>query len=340
MSDTKIGMSSHSGLSAFGPMHTSVPTVDLVEQRQPGQLRGHELDAVPVRQLLAGHAHGRHRAVVAGLGQAVGGQLVDVARRTAPRAPGAGRGSSPGRRRGRTAAGAHQVVAAPRCRRPAAVAVEPARELLERLGVVVGADPGVDPVVPAVQAAQQVVAVDVAVGQQRAPVRAPPVEHRVVVAPPDEHQVDALDHRADGRAVGDLAPRRHLHRASFASPLEARPRWIGPPLPVSVTGSILSPTTRSGTTTCGTHEVSGHRIGHMDYGPEDSFQVRGALNERFPTGCEESGSPSRRCWRCAPAPWPSELRPRPRRLEQPSPARSPRGPSPTPASPMPVRRTP
>ncbi len=26
MSDTKIGMSSHSGLSALGPMHTSVPT--------------------------------------------------------------------------------------------------------------------------------------------------------------------------------------------------------------------------------------------------------------------------------------------------------------------------
>ena len=47
MSETKIGMSSHSGRSAFGPMHTSVPTALVVEQREAGELRGHELDVVP-----------------------------------------------------------------------------------------------------------------------------------------------------------------------------------------------------------------------------------------------------------------------------------------------------
>ena len=96
------------------------------------------------------------------------------------------------------------------------VALDPAGELLQRLGVVVRAHAGVDPVVPAVQAAQQVVAVDVAVGQQRAAVQAPAVEHRVVVAPPDDHQVDALDHGADRRPVGHLAPGRHLHRPPLA----------------------------------------------------------------------------------------------------------------------------
>ena len=54
---------------------------------------------------------------------------------------------------------AHEVARRPRrASTNRAVAVEPARELLQHLGVVVRAHAGVDAVVPAVQAAQQVVA--------------------------------------------------------------------------------------------------------------------------------------------------------------------------------------
>ena len=59
----------------------------VVEQREGGELPGDELQVVPRRQPDARHAHGRHRAVMAGLGQTVLGQLVDVRRRTAPRGP-------------------------------------------------------------------------------------------------------------------------------------------------------------------------------------------------------------------------------------------------------------
>ena len=74
MSDTKIGMSSHSGLSALGPMHTSVPTGSS-SSSGACELRGDELDVVPRRQLVARHAHRADRAVMAGLGEPVGGEL-------------------------------------------------------------------------------------------------------------------------------------------------------------------------------------------------------------------------------------------------------------------------
>ena len=47
MSDTNNGMSRKSGWRAFGPMHTSVPTGNVVEQREARELRGHELDRRP-----------------------------------------------------------------------------------------------------------------------------------------------------------------------------------------------------------------------------------------------------------------------------------------------------
>ena len=57
MSDTKSGMSRHSGLAAFGPdAHLGADRL-VVEQREAVQLRGDELDVVPLRQLVARHAH-------------------------------------------------------------------------------------------------------------------------------------------------------------------------------------------------------------------------------------------------------------------------------------------
>ncbi len=55
--------------------------------------------------------------------------------------------------------------------------LEPARELVQRLRVVVFADARIQPIVPVVHAADQVVAVDEAVGHQGAAMRAPPVQH-------------------------------------------------------------------------------------------------------------------------------------------------------------------
>ena len=48
----------------------------LVEQRESRELRGHELDRVPARELLAGHAHRGDEAVVADLREAVRRELV------------------------------------------------------------------------------------------------------------------------------------------------------------------------------------------------------------------------------------------------------------------------
>jgi hypothetical protein len=190
--------------------------VDVVEQRQPGQLGGDELDVIPCRQLLAGHAHGRHRPVVAGLGQPVRRRLVDVADerllddhvRVADVAL-----IDVGIERLRVS---HEVVGDLDGVDVAAVVVDPAGELLELLEVVVGADTAVDPVVPPVQSADQVIALDMAVGQQGNPMHAPAVEHRQVVALPHQHEVNALDHRPDGHSIRHLAPGRDSRRSSFA----------------------------------------------------------------------------------------------------------------------------
>ena len=61
-----------SGFCAFGPITTSVPTGTSSSAGGGRKLRGHELDVVPGRQVLPRHAHGRDRAVVAGLAEPVG----------------------------------------------------------------------------------------------------------------------------------------------------------------------------------------------------------------------------------------------------------------------------
>jgi len=57
------------------------PGVDrlIVEQRRAMELGGEHLDIIPARQCMAGHAHCRHRPVVAGLVAAMFGQRLDRA---------------------------------------------------------------------------------------------------------------------------------------------------------------------------------------------------------------------------------------------------------------------
>ena len=182
-----------------------------VELGEARELCGHELDVVPVGELLARDAHRADRAVHARLAEPVGGQLVDVHHERLLR----------DHVRVAVVALVHVGVERLRVAHHEAqhlvaideqvVAVERAGELLQHLGVVVGADPRVDAVVPAVQPADQVVALDAAVAQQRAAVQASPVQHRVFVAPPDDHQIDAFDGRPHRRPFRDLAPGRHLH---------------------------------------------------------------------------------------------------------------------------------
>jgi hypothetical protein len=80
-------------------------------------------------------------------------------------------------------------------------AVNPRREFRQHFLVVVLADAAVEPVVPVVQPADQVVAVDAAVGEQRAAVQATSVEHRHVVAVADHNEVDAADQGISRDAV-------------------------------------------------------------------------------------------------------------------------------------------
>ncbi len=51
--------------------------VGVVRQGLAGHLRHHQLQIVPVRQVVAGHAHGRGRPMVAHVAQAFPGQLID-----------------------------------------------------------------------------------------------------------------------------------------------------------------------------------------------------------------------------------------------------------------------
>jgi hypothetical protein len=183
----------------------------LVELREARELRGDELDVVPMRQLVPRDAHRADRPVHAGLAEPVRGQLVDVHHERLFR----------DHVRVAVVALVHVGIERLRVAHHEAqhfgavdeqvVAVEGARELLEHLGVVVGAHAGVDAVVPTVQAADEVVAHDVAVAEQRPAVEAAAVEHRVLVTSADDHQVDALDRRTHRGALGHLTPVGDLH---------------------------------------------------------------------------------------------------------------------------------
>jgi hypothetical protein len=91
------------------------------------------------------------------------------------------------------------------------VAMHLGGELLELLGVAVGADARLDAVVPAVQAADEVVAADLTVGEQRASVQAAPVQHSMLVAASDDDEVDPFARRGGWYAVGNFRPGCDLH---------------------------------------------------------------------------------------------------------------------------------
>jgi hypothetical protein len=140
----------------------------LIELGRRGELRGHKLDRVPAWQLGAGDPHRRHRTVRAlqplccerldRLGVRLLGGAVHVLVRALV-------GISVEWLR---------VLALPRGDLvgidPNAVVLDPRRELVEPLSVVVLADAGAELEIPLVHAADQIVALDGAVGQQCATV--------------------------------------------------------------------------------------------------------------------------------------------------------------------------
>jgi hypothetical protein len=91
------------------------------------------------------------------------------------------------------------------------IRIQPGRELVERLVVVVLADAGVQAVVPLVDAADEVLAVDVAVGQEGTAVQAPSVQHRDLVPVADDDEIHLADEGVRGLAVLQLAPARDLY---------------------------------------------------------------------------------------------------------------------------------
>ncbi len=187
----------------------------VIEQRPPMKLGGDELDAVPARQSIVRDPHRRDRSVMTDLFRPVPGQPVDL-----PDVRLVGR--------------AGRVLIRPEVRlsvvrlgvllRPGgdlvgidvhAPVVDPRRESVEALLVRVRTHTGAEAVVPTVQTAHEVVAVDVAIGHQRAAMQASAVHHRDVVVEGHDHQVDIGDQRAGGRAILEVVPVRNwegLHR--------------------------------------------------------------------------------------------------------------------------------
>ena len=206
MSETKSGMSSHNGFSAFGTDAQLGADRNVVEQRQARELRGHEVDGVPRRHRLARHAHRGDEPVMSDLGETVGREFVNAhhvglfdravrigveplihvgrVRLRVPQLP------------------AHDVVAVDE----QAVVFDLRREAFERFRVVVRTDARFDSVVPAVQSADQVVPDDLAVGEQRAAVQTTSVEHRTLVVSADDDEVDTVDHGRGRHSVGHLGP--------------------------------------------------------------------------------------------------------------------------------------
>ncbi len=104
----------------------------------------------------------------------------------------------------------------------------PGRKFRQHFVVVVFGDACVDAVVPVVQPADEVVAVDAAVGEQRAAVQAAAVQHGDIVAVADHDQVDIADQRIGGRAVLELGPARDGDLVHETPPeQEDRPYEVG-----------------------------------------------------------------------------------------------------------------
>ena len=192
----------------------------VVEQRSGRELGRDDLDRVPAREPVAWHPHRGHRPVMAELRQPVGRQLADLADerllgRTVRILVGAQvRLAVVGlwvlAFPGGDLVGVHQHVTGD--------VVDPRAEAVELLVVVVHAHAGAHRVVPAVEAADQVVAAHGRVGHERAAVQATAVEHRVVVAETDDHEVDARDEGPGRGAIGEVGPACDRDRCHVGPP--------------------------------------------------------------------------------------------------------------------------
>ena len=184
----------------------------VVQARHLVELGRDELQVVPRGEPVARHAHGVHRAVVPHLLEAVDGEVLDerdvrllhravgrVGVVAVVRVPPEGLGVVvvPGRHLGLV----HEDL----------VVLHPGREALQPLLVLVLAHAGVDAEVPVVDAADEAVALDGAVGEEGAPVQAAAVEHRDVVVPAHDDEVDVGHPGGGGHAVLQFAPARHGH---------------------------------------------------------------------------------------------------------------------------------
>jgi hypothetical protein len=202
MSDTKTGMSSRSGRAAAGPDRHRCGDVLVVQPREAVQLRGEDLQVVPLGQLVAGHAHRGDRPVRPG--EAVLCQPVDLRDVGLLRGVLVGVVEQPVVGGGDPALRAHRPVVDQLVLVQQHLAVDDvAAELVDPFGRVVRRDAGVEPVVPPVHAADQVGAFDPAVGEQRSPVRAAPLEDVDRAAAAHEHEVDAVGLGVRGRVVDE-----------------------------------------------------------------------------------------------------------------------------------------
>ena len=207
MSDTKIGMSRWSGLAADGPTIEIRCHDGIVEQRQRGELGGHELDRVPRRQLLARHPHRCNRPVLPG-NPAIG-ELADETHVRFLRRP----GRILERPLVRITSVGLRVAQPPLLDLvgvdPHRAVVDPRRESLEPLFVVVLRDAAAVAIVPMVETADEIVAFDMPVTEQRSSVEAAPVQdgHVLTNAPADDDQIDATHERVGRAKQLQLIPR-------------------------------------------------------------------------------------------------------------------------------------
>ena len=218
MSDTKIGISSRRGLSAPGPITSSVPTGSSSSSGTPMQLARSRTACRPSWGARRAPRPSRQGSVMTGAAKARAWQALDQSGAVLPVCR-ADPGRTPGRLRDRRAGDCP----APRRRfRRASTQTAPssihALNWCEPFGVVVFADAGIVAVVPAVDPAVEVVALDPTVGEQGPAMVTAAEEDGDLIIVADDDQVDVGNQGVFWRAVDQLIPLRDgylLHAFSF-----------------------------------------------------------------------------------------------------------------------------
>ncbi len=170
------------------------------------KLSDDELDVIPRGQITASHAHCVHDAVMAGFLQAVLGVGLDLLDMRLDRIA------------VHVGVKAEIAVALERLRmfgfpRGHLVGIDedlpvfdPASEFLQNFMVVVFTDAGIEAVIPMMQPAHQIVAIDIAVREQRAAMQAAAIEHGDLFAIAYDDEIDAADQRVGRFSVFKLIP--------------------------------------------------------------------------------------------------------------------------------------